>query len=90
MDLLRSGCGKRIAQWDDRVWQYWRELGWDQRPTSELDTQPAEVQAYALNPFEVCLLGVWADKPTPGVLFVFYDARWAAVAANTRIEVDGV
>jgi len=88
MELLRNGCGKRVAWWDDRVWQYWRELGWDQRPTSELDAQPPEVQAYVLNPFEVSLLGVWAARPTSGVLFVFYDVRWAAVAADTPLEVD--
>jgi hypothetical protein len=88
MELLRSGCGKRVVRWDDRTWRFWRELGWDWRPPSELDTQPTEVQAYALNPFEMSLLGAWADKPTPGVLFVLHDTRWAAVAADTYIEVN--
>jgi len=87
-EILRLGCGKLVIQWDDRIWQYWKELGWDQRPSSELDTQPDEVQAYLLNPFEVLLLGLWPAEPTSGVLFVIPDIQWAAVASNTRMEVE--
>jgi len=85
-EILRWGCGRRIPVWDDRVWRYWREVGWDGRPSSELDTQPPEVTAYALNPWESLLLGVIPQDPVLGVLFVLPEIRWAAVAAETRLE----
>jgi hypothetical protein len=85
-EILLLGCGRRVPTWDERVWRYWRELGWDGRPSAELDTQPPEVQAYSLNPLEVLLLGVRPDEPTTGVLFVLPEVRWAAVATETRIE----
>jgi len=86
IELLHLGCGRRIKTWDDQTWRYWRELGWDERPDSERDTQPDEVYAYSLSPLEVLALGVVPYEPASGVLFVFLGIRKAMVAMETRIE----
>jgi hypothetical protein len=86
--FLRNGCGRRIVTWDDRTWRFWRELGWDGRPDSELNIQPPEVHAYTINPSDMCLLGIWSNEPAYGVLFVYPDVQWAAVASYTRIEAE--
>ena len=86
--LLDAGRGRPILQWDDRVWHYWHQLGWDQRPDSERDCQPPEVQAYAITPAEVRSLGVWLAEATPCVLFIFPAVQWAAIASDTRLVAE--
>jgi hypothetical protein len=88
MVLVESGRARLIPYWDDRIWHYWRQLEWDQRPASECNHQPPEVQAYAITPADVRRLGVWLDRPANCVLFVFPDVQWAAVASDTRLVAD--
>jgi len=86
MEILRLGCGRRVTEWTDCIWRYWQELGWDQRPSSELDVPPHKVQVYSLNPLEILLLGVLPQDPVRGVLFLLPDVHWAAVVTETPIE----
>ena len=86
--LLDAGRGRLILQWDDRIWHYWRQLGWDGRPTSERDRQPPEVQVYAITPADVRLLGVWLAEDAPCVLFICRDLGWASVVGDTLLVTD--
>ena len=88
MALLDAGRGRPILHWDDMVWHYWRQLGWDQRPTSERDCQPPEVQAYAITPADVRALGVWAAEEKPCFLFAFPEIRWTAVVGDTLLVAE--
>jgi len=93
--VLRDGYGRFVYEWDSRVWHYWRHLEWDQRPSSELDTQPPEVDAYLLTPAEVCRLGLRLAEDVPCVLFILFDGPgdeatplWAAVVGEAYIDAE--
>ena len=88
MVLVEIGRARLIPYWDDRIWHYWRQLGWDGRPTAERDRQPPEVQVYAITPADIRRLGVWLAEDAPCVLFIFPDLRWAAVVGDNLLVAD--
>jgi len=85
MALLANGRGKLFPVWGTFVWRYWHALEWDQRPTSELNTQPKEVQAFAVTHNDLRSLGIRPAGPAIHLLFVSRDLHWAAVVSPTSL-----
>jgi hypothetical protein len=82
VEVLHRGTGRLIPTWDAVVWRYWIETAWDQRPRSELETQPGEIAAYAVDTPTLRHMGVEPLGQGPHIVFVWPEVQWAMVASN--------